>query len=156
MGSSESVRSVYSKYATFSGRASRSEYWWFVIFYSLAALSLSFLDSFLFGDVQKDAALYFAIIDRPIFSSIFAYATFLPALALTVRRLHDIDRTGWWALLGVFVLIGTIVLLVFMATKGTRGANRFGPDPNGGDATDFNEGTGTVYTSSRIPDVKRD
>ncbi len=66
------------------------------------------------------------------FSPIWGLATFLPSLAMGVRRLHDTDRSGWWWLLSFIPLIGIIVLIVFWCSEGTRGPNRFGPDPLGG------------------------
>jgi len=65
------------------------------------------------------------------FSSIWSLVTFLPSLAMGVRRLHDTDRSGWWWLLSFIPLIGIIVLIVFWCFEGTRGPNRFGPDPLG-------------------------
>jgi uncharacterized membrane protein YhaH (DUF805 family) len=66
-----------------------------------------------------------------LFSPIWSLVTFLPGLAMAVRRLHDTDRRGWWLLLSFIPLIGIIVLIVFWCFEGTRGPNRFGPDPLG-------------------------
>lgn len=114
----EAVKVCFSKYATFSGRARRSEYWWFALFTWIVSLVLSLLDGSMSGDVG-------------ILSGIWGLGTFLPALAAGARRLHDIDRTAWWLLIMLVPLIGLIVLIVFLATPGTRGANRFGTDPLG-------------------------
>jgi uncharacterized membrane protein YhaH (DUF805 family) len=74
-----------------------------------------------------------AIIDRALRITVayplFGLATFLPGLAVAVRRLHDIDRTGWWILLALIPLVGAIVLIIWYCTKGTDGPNRFGPNP---------------------------
>jgi uncharacterized membrane protein YhaH (DUF805 family) len=64
-----------------------------------------------------------------LLSSIFSLAVLVPSIAVSVRRLHDIDRTGWWVLIGLVPLVGWIVLLVFHVQDGTPGPNRFGPDP---------------------------
>ena len=109
----EAVKAVFANYATFSGRARRSEYWWFVLFNLLVSAALAIL----FGG------------DGNIANSLWSLATLLPSLAVGARRLHDIDRTGWWLLIGFIPLIGLIVLIVFFASKGTPGPNRFGTDP---------------------------
>ena len=111
----DSVRSVLTNYANFSGRARRSEYWWFalatiVVFGLLAALSRA---SAIFAVVYGLAAL----------------AVIVPGLAVVVRRLHDTDKSGWFVLLGLVPFVGGIILLVFYATDGTPGDNRFGPSP---------------------------
>ncbi|PID36283.1 MAG: DUF805 domain-containing protein [Rhodobacterales bacterium] len=156
MGFSESVRTAYSKYVTFSGRATRSEYWWFTLFYTIVVLVLVFVDSTMFGTVRTDATSFSASTETPILTSIFVLTTALPMLAVVIRRLHDTDHTGWWLLISFVPIIGGIVLLVFYVTDGTRGANRFGPDPKGRGTTGFGGNTGAVYTSSDIPNVKRD
>ena len=114
----ESVKSVYSNYATFKGRAPRSEYWWFSLFMIVMSVALGFLDITFFG--PQDVG--------PL-GVIFALASFIPGIAVTVRRLHDKDKSGWWYFIAFIPLIGVIVLLVFMIMKGTEGENRFGPDP---------------------------
>jgi uncharacterized membrane protein YhaH (DUF805 family) len=112
------VKSAYSKYATFAGRAPRSEYWSFFLFYVLLAIVASILDIALFGYTGA-------------FYAIVALANLIPSLAVTVRRLHDTDRSGWWFFIGLVPLIGAIVLLIWFCTRGTQGANRFGEDPLG-------------------------
>lgn len=121
----EATKACFSKYVTFSGRARRAEYWWFILATILVSLVLGFIDGLLglggeFG----------------LLSSIWSLAVFLPSLAVGVRRLHDTDRSGWWMLISFLPLIGLIVLIVFFAQKGTDGANRFGPDPLRGDRAD--------------------
>lgn len=91
----ESIRVCFSKYADFSGRASRSEYWWFVLFIVLASLGISMISDVLGG--------------------IFALATLLPSIAAATRRLHDTNRSGWWQLICLVPIIGGIVLIVFLA-----------------------------------------
>lgn len=119
----EAVKVCFSKYVTFSGRARRAEYWWFTLFVWIVSLVLGFIDGSLSGDVG-------------ILSGIWSLATLLPILAAGSRRLHDIDRTAWWLLIMLLPLIGAIVLIVFFATPGTRGANRFGTDPIAGNRAD--------------------
>ena len=114
------------KYAVFSGRARRKEYWYFVLFNIIVAIVLSLID-LLLGTFSSASNI-------GLLSGIYGLAVIIPTLAVTVRRLHDIDRTGWWILINLIPLIGTIVLLVFEVTPGTPGSNRFGPDPKGATA----------------------
>lgn len=109
------------KYAVFSGRARRMEYWYFVLFNLVVYIVLTLIDTLLgtFNIVQGVGLL----------SGIYSLAVLIPTLAVMVRRLHDIDRTGWWILINLIPLIGTIVLLVFALTPGTPGSNQYGPDP---------------------------
>jgi uncharacterized membrane protein YhaH (DUF805 family) len=116
MGFSEAVRTCFSKYATFSGRAPRSEFWFFILFGVIVQLV---------GEIIDKAS------DSPIVGAIIALVLLLPTIAVSVRRLHDIDRTGWWYLL-VFTVILWILLLVWYCMRGTVGPNRYGPDPLAG------------------------
>jgi uncharacterized membrane protein YhaH (DUF805 family) len=113
MGFGEAISTCFQKYAVFSGRAIRSEYWFFVLFEILVLVALSIVDGLVFGTPG-------------LLSSIGSLALFLPALAVGVRRLHDIDKSGWWILIGLIPLVGPIVLIVFFVQQGTPGANRFG------------------------------
>ena len=117
---------VLKKYAVFSGRARRAEYWYFVLFNIIVAVVLSLIDTLLgtFNFMQGVGLL----------SGLYALAVLIPTLAVTVRRLHDIDRTGWWIFISLIPLIGFIVLLVFAVTDGTPGSNRYGPNPKGATA----------------------
>ncbi|MBS1961191.1 MAG: DUF805 domain-containing protein [Bdellovibrionales bacterium] len=112
----EIVRGVLrDRYADFSGRASRREYWVFVGFY---LLGMAFLKSFSRGI----PALAFA-------QMVFFLAFLVPLFALAVRRLHDIDRPGWWMLVAAVPVLGTFAFLFMLCAEGSRGRNRFGPDP---------------------------
>lgn len=144
-----SVKTCFSKYVTFSGRAQRSEFWWFVLFVWLVSIVLSMVDSFVFGTTVTTEYGFEASTNTPIFSGLFSLAVLLPTISVAVRRLHDINRSGWWYWIALIPLIGFIVLIVFFATDGTRGANRFGADPKGG-PTD-----GGDYASSSVPNVPR-
>lgn len=90
----ESIRVCFAKYADFSGRASRSEYWWFILFLTLAWIGTSMISEFL--------------------GLIVTLATLLPAITAATRRLHDTNRSGWWQLISLVPLIGGIVLIVFL------------------------------------------
>ncbi|MDX7989048.1 DUF805 domain-containing protein [Xenorhabdus sp. 12] len=107
---------VLKNYATFSGRARRKEYWMFYLFNIIMILALTLVGS---------------IIDESlgvVFYGIYVIATLIPSLAVTVRRLHDTNRSGWWFLL-VFVPIAGIAVFVFTLLEGTQGDNDFGSDP---------------------------
>ena len=130
----EAVRSGFSNYVTFSGRARRSEFWFWFLFAIIVGVVAALLDSMLFPsmmDVQTEMGDGVASVNAqggPI-SALVSLGLFLPGLAVSVRRLHDVDRSGWWVLLAFIPLIGIIVLIVWWATEGTRGPNRFGTDP---------------------------
>lgn len=118
MGFGESVARCLRRFATFSGRASRAEYWWFSLFVSLVSLAASLVGSAL-GAGESSGS--FAVI---------AYLVLLlPSLAAGVRRLHDIDRSGWWLLIGLVPVVGPIALVYFFLQRGTKRPNRFGPNP---------------------------
>ena len=117
MGFGEAIASVFGKYATFSGRASRSEYWYFLLFYLLVNIGANFVAS---GPVWYGPGA-----GGPLLALI-PLAFFLPSIAVAVRRLHDIDRTGWWLLIAFIPVIGAIVLLVFACTAPSPGQNRYG------------------------------
>jgi uncharacterized membrane protein YhaH (DUF805 family) len=110
-----------SSYATFSGRARRSEYWYFTLFALLASLALGVVDGFAGTDEGMGG--------QGLLSGLATLALLLPSLAVTVRRLHDTDRSGWWILIYLVPLVGLVVMLVFLCTDSQPGANRFGPNP---------------------------
>lgn len=116
---SNAVTTCFRKYVTFSGRATRSEFWFFVLFNVIVSIVVGFLDSNLAGNVGYRSPL----------ESIHALVIFLPALAVQVRRLHDLDKSGFWYLIILVPLIGSIALFVWNITQGTLGDNRFGPSP---------------------------
>ena len=120
MGFTEAISCGFQKYVGFSGRAARSEYWYWVLFIVLLSIVALLIDLTVFGFNTTGV--------NPI-SVIVSLATLLPNLAVSIRRLHDIDRVGWWVLLALIPLIGGIVLIVWACMRGTVGANRFGPDP---------------------------
>lgn len=111
----EAISDGLSKYATFSGRTSRSGYWWFYLFYILVLVGASIID---------------AVIKVPILAGLAVLALFLPTLAVLVRRLHDTDRSGWWVLISFVPLVGGIVLIVF-ACIDSGPPNKYGDGPDG-------------------------
>jgi len=115
MNFGEAIASGFSNYVNFSSRAARSEYWYWVLFNVLAQVVTGIIDN--------------AVIGMSLTTAIFSLAVLLPGIAVAARRLHDVDRTGWWLLLAFVPVVGLIVLLIWFCTKGTDGSNRFGPDP---------------------------
>lgn len=111
----------FRKYFEFKGRARRKEYWLFYLFITVLILALTLLDSVLgLVDYEKGVGL---------FSGLFSLAIFIPSITVSVRRLHDINKSGWWYLILVVPLVGIIVFLIFACMPGTNGSNRFGADP---------------------------
>ena len=110
------LKCVKLHYADFEGRARRTEYWMFVLANLLITIGLYVI---------------FHLIHLPVVASLYSLAVLIPALAVGARRLHDTGKSGWWLLIGLIPVIGTIVLIIFFATEGTRGANEYGPDPKG-------------------------
>jgi uncharacterized membrane protein YhaH (DUF805 family) len=112
---------VLKKYAVFSGRAQRAEYWYYILFYILIGIGLTFID-YVTGTYDPETGSGLTV-------SLFALATFLPSLAVAVRRLHDTDRSGWWVLIALIPVIGSLVLLVFLVLDSSPGDNQYGPNP---------------------------
>lgn len=106
---------VLKKYAVFSGRARRKEYWMFVLFNLIISLVLGFVEGLVGGP--------------GIIGTIYGLAVLIPGIAVSVRRLHDTNRSGWWLLIAFVPLVGVIMLLIFMAADSTPGDNQFGSNP---------------------------
>lgn len=104
----DSIRHCFTQYASFSGRASRSEYWWFMLFLLLASAACGIVSDKL--------------------SAVFSLATLVPAIAVAARRLHDTDKSGWMQLIGLIPIVGWILVIVWLCQVGKE-PNRFGPPP---------------------------
>jgi uncharacterized membrane protein YhaH (DUF805 family) len=104
---------VLKNYAVVEGRARRAEYWWFVLFNLIASISLSVVDG-------VAGTVYLGVI--------YSLAVLIPSIAVGVRRLHDIGRTGWWLLI-ILTIVGILVILYFSVLGGDEGENEYGPDP---------------------------
>ena len=117
------------RYADFSGRSQRKEYWMFTLGVIIAEVVIMTVEAIL-GINRMVGGLYGPIL------TLFLVALIIPSLAVSIRRLHDLDKSGWFLLLALIPLIGSIILLVFFCTNGTSGPNRFGPDPKQGDLGD--------------------
>lgn len=117
------VQTITKNYANFNGRARRKEYWGTMLVYMIVAVILSMLMNITFW-ISEYLSYFFVLV-----ASIFYLATIVPIIALTVRRLHDVDKSGWWYFISLVPLIGGIWLLILLCTEGTRGENQFGADP---------------------------
>jgi uncharacterized membrane protein YhaH (DUF805 family) len=106
---------VLKKYAVFSGRARRKEYWMFILF----NIIISFIIGLLIAFVE---ALFFL-------PYLYTLAILIPSIAVMVRRLHDTNRSGWWWFIAFIPIIGTIILIVFLAQDSQPGENQYGPNP---------------------------
>lgn len=106
---------VIKKYAVFDGRARRKEFWMFVLFNALISIAL--------GLLEKGADM------GHVLSNLYSLFVLLPCIGVSVRRLHDTDRSGWWILLSLIPIIGWIALIIFYATEGTKGSNKYGANP---------------------------
>lgn len=131
----QSFRTCLTRYATFSGRASRSEFWWFQSPWLVICAGLLFSLVIMVPSINRHGHLTGeAVTFYPFFvafylaSAVYLIAAIIPSLAVTLRRMHDSGRSGWWVLI-VLVPFGGLILLIFLAQKGTPGHNRFGADP---------------------------
>jgi uncharacterized membrane protein YhaH (DUF805 family) len=111
----ESIQICFSKFTTWQGRARRSEYWWFVLFNVVASLVAVVIDR--------------AIGTVPILQILVSLALLLPGLAVSIRRLHDTNRSGWWIWIGLIPFVGAIILIIFYCQDSTPHDNNYGPNP---------------------------
>lgn len=111
------VTCLKDKYMDFNGRAPRSEYWYYILGYVIAYLVLSILG----GLISQTVSM--------VLVSLLGLGVLLPSLAVGVRRLHDVNKSGWWLLIALIPLIGSLILLYFFVQKGTDGPNQYGADP---------------------------
>lgn len=115
------LEAVKNKYAVFTGRAQRQEFWYFILFYFLIYIALSFVDQ-VTGTLDEQTG-------AGLFSGLYALAMLIPSLAVGARRLHDINRSGWWQLLMLIPIIGGLILIFFFVQDSQAGDNQYGPNP---------------------------
>jgi uncharacterized membrane protein YhaH (DUF805 family) len=129
------------RYADFSGRSRRKEYWMFVLFTVIVSCALFAVAAMIGGGLSgmAESGGIFAGTSLIIFG-LFWLAIVVPSIAVQVRRFHDQDKSGWFVLINFIPYVGSLIVLVFMFLEGTRGPNRFGPDPKGGDAAPLMDG----------------
>jgi uncharacterized membrane protein YhaH (DUF805 family) len=106
---------VLKNYAVFEGRASRQEYWMFILFHFIIAFAIGFISGMLSAITKTD---------QTVLGNIYSLATFIPGIAVCIRRMHDTDRSGWWSLV-------PILGLVYLIEEGQAKPNKYGPDPRG-------------------------
>jgi uncharacterized membrane protein YhaH (DUF805 family) len=116
---------VLKNYFNFEGRARRKEYWMFLLISVLISAGLGIVD----GITGLKSSMGIGAL-----GGLYSLAVIVPSISVAARRLHDIGKSGWWQLIGLIPIIGWIVLIVWAATEGQPGPNRFGPDPKLGDA----------------------
>ncbi|MGR5068852.1 DUF805 domain-containing protein [Vibrio alfacsensis] len=112
---------VIRNYTGFSGRARRQEYWYFTLVNILVNLVMNIIDRIM-GNV-------FQIENFGLFGVLYALFILIPSLAVTVRRLHDTDRTGWWVFIAIIPIIGFLVMLYFLVQDSEEGTNQYGDNP---------------------------
>lgn len=117
----EAYKKAWKNFANFNDRASRADYWWFTLAQALIGVVFSVL--VLIGGDSFLAVVFSGL------SGLYSLASFIPTLSVSVRRLHDIDKSGWWYLINLVPCVGGIVYLVFCCMAGTPGDNKYGPDP---------------------------
>ncbi len=127
---------VLKNYAVFGGRARRKEYWYFTLFNFLAFFALTIIDRVI-GSFNSEAGI-------GLLAGIYSLAILIPAIAVSVRRLHDTNRSGWWLLIELIPVIGAIVLLIFLVQDSQQSENQYGLNPK----PDNEGGTNTVCRGS--------
>lgn len=120
---------VKNRYADFKGRATRSDYWYFILFSVIISIVLTLIDTYavnpLLGMTPEEAA------KGGILSVTFTLAILLPQIGVGVRRLHDIGKSGWWYLIILIPILGVLILLFFFVTDSQAGENKYGANPKG-------------------------
>ncbi|MDO9168600.1 MAG: DUF805 domain-containing protein [Methylobacter sp.] len=114
---------VLKKYAVFNGRARRKEYWFFFLFNIIISMILSAIDG-LTGSFNPETGV-------GLLGGIYTIAVLIPSIAVSVRRLHDTGRSGWWLLVGLIPLIGTLICFIFMVQDSESSENEYGANPKG-------------------------
>lgn len=116
MGPVTAVGTCFAKSFSWQGRASRSEFWWWTLFNFIALFGCAFI----FSDYGDGAQAVFGLL---------VVVLTVPTIAVTVRRLHDVDRSGWWYWISLVPFVGGIILLIFMIQSSSEGRNKFGEQP---------------------------
>jgi uncharacterized membrane protein YhaH (DUF805 family) len=130
MSFTNAVKAYFLKWNDFRSRSSRSEYWWATLFVTLAGFPLGFIVGFVIGFLSVTAGFSETTMENVLVIIMLPVQIFIiiASTCLVIRRLHDVDRSGWWYLI-IFTIVGMIPLLIWYCTKGTEGDNRFGKDP---------------------------
>ena len=123
----ESLSLFFKNYTNFEGRSSRSAYWWYILWSFIIGFVTVMLDAAFFGYNVEDPS------DIALTNTLASLVMLIPGFAVTIRRLHDVNKSGWWILIG-FTVIGVIPLIIWLCRSGDNQANRFGPDIEAGRA----------------------
>ena len=134
---------VLKKYATFTGRAQRAEYWYFVLFSTIISIILTILDV-MFGTLSPSGT--------GLLSGIYSLAVFIPAIAVGARRLHDIGKSGWWLLIAIIPIIGWILIIIWFATD-SKEDNQYGENPKKGSQTNITNDN-SIEQLEKLADLK--
>ena len=121
------IDTIKNRYAKFDGRASRSEYWFYTLFYLIIAIAVGMVDTAFVNPMLGASAAQAG--EGGILQIILALALLVPSIAVGVRRLHDTGRSGWWLLIGLIPIVGALVLIYFYVTDSQAGSNQFGENP---------------------------
>ena len=122
MNFQSAVTTCLQKYADFSGRAARPEYWWFFLFIVIVSIVLTIIDLRILGTANL-------LWGFGLLNGVFTLAILLPAIGVGVRRLHDLDKPGWWLLLSLIPIVGPLVLIYWFVQRGSGVPNQYGPPP---------------------------
>ena len=116
----EATKKMFSNYAVFKGRTSRSDFWWAILGYIILSFIFGFVGGLILGlcGVETETA-------SNIISCIWCLATLLPTLGLEIRRLHDINKSGWWVLISLIPFVGSIILIVFFCMQSVNEGNNY-------------------------------
>jgi uncharacterized membrane protein YhaH (DUF805 family) len=125
---------VLKDYANFSGRARRQEYWMFVLFNMIFAIVAMILDKIIGSTFKIETAMGAQSLPYGYIYLLYILATLVPSLAVFVRRMHDVGKSGWFIFISLIPLIGAIWLLILLCTAGVQGENEYGADPKNADA----------------------
>lgn len=123
----EAIKSGYANYANFSGRSARSAYWWWALFQIVVAIAIAMVEGGGSGAMGGGSASF--AYNPGIVGLIWSLGNLIPGIAVSVRRMHDLDKSGWMLLIALIPLIGGLLLLYWFCQRGTAGDNRFGQDP---------------------------
>ena len=136
------------KYAEFEGRTTRKEFWMFVLFHVLIMIGLMILDNLLgLADSRSGYG---------VLTGLYGLAVFIPGLAISMRRLHDIGKSGWWLLLNFIPLIGPLVLIVFYVIDSEKGSNEYGPNPKSEMTQTHEQGSALENEPPKTPPVTKE
>ena len=124
------IDTIKNRYAYFDGRATRSEYWYFVLFSVLISIVFTFIDTAVINPSLLNMTAEEAS-KGGLLAGTFALAMLLPQIGLGVRRLHDIGKSGWWYFIILIPILGALVLLFFFVTDSQSGENEYGANPKG-------------------------